>query len=77
MYKKTTNANKKDEEKYNICKKLHELYDSSKKYHHGAEEGSFLGIAWINPNEIEYYDKILNEIISSIRATCTIRTLIA
>lgn len=77
MYAKTTRANKNDEEKYRICKKLQEIYDSSKKYHHGADDGSFLGISWINPNEIEYYDQTLSDIISSIQARCKIRTMIA
>ena len=77
MYAKTTRANKNDAEKYGICKKLQEIYDSSKKYHHGADDGSLLGISWINPNEIEYYDQVLNEIITRIRARCTIRAMIA
>lgn len=77
MYAKTTRANKNDIEKYGICKKLQEIYDSSKKYHHGADDGSLLGISWINPNEIEYYDQVLSEIITSIRARCTIRAMIA
>lgn len=77
MYAKTTRANRNDPEKYRICKKLQEIYDSSKKYHHGAEDGSLLGISWINPNEIEYYDQVLTEIISNIRARCTIRAMIA
>lgn len=77
MYAKTTRANRNDEEKYHICKKLQEIYDSSKKYHHGADNGSLLGISWINPNEVEYYDQILNETILSIQTKCSIRTLIA
>ena len=77
MYAKTTRANRTDEEKYHICKKLQEIYDSSKKYHHGADNGSLLGISWINPNEVEYYDQILNETILSIQTKCSIRTLIA
>jgi len=77
MYAKTTRANKNDAEKYGICKKLQEIYDSSKKYHHGADDGSVLGISWINPNEIEYYDQVLSEIITRIRARCTIRAMIA
>lgn len=77
MYAKATKANKNDAEKYNICKRLQEIYDSSKKYHHGADSGSLLGISWINPNEVEYYDQVLNEAIISIQTNCTIRTLIA
>ena len=56
---------------------VQEIYDSSKKYQHGADDGSLLGISWINPNEIEYYDQVLNEIITRIRARCTIRAMIA
>ena len=56
---------------------MQEIYDSSKKYHHGADDGSLLGISWINPNEVEYYDQVLNELISSIRARCTIRVMTA
>lgn len=77
MYAKTTRANRNDVEKFSICKKLQEIYDSSKKYHHGADNGSLLGISWINPNEVEYYDQILGEIILNIQTNCTVRTLTA
>lgn len=77
MYAKTVKANKNDVEKYNICKKLQEIYDSSKKYHHGADNGSLLGISWINPSEVEYYDQMLCEIILNIQEKYTIRGLTA
>ncbi|MBR6528346.1 MAG: AAA family ATPase [Lachnospiraceae bacterium] len=77
MYAKTIRANKNDDEKYQMCRKLQEVYDSSKKYHHGADGGSLLGISWINPNEIEHYDRILNDVILKIKTFCTIKTQIS
>ena len=38
------------------------MYDLSKKYHHGADEGSTLGLSWINPDELELFDSELKEI---------------
>ena len=66
MYKEITNDNKSNPERYKMCKILKELYDLSKKYHHGAEAGSLLGIAWVNPNEVEYYDALIIKIIDKI-----------
>lgn len=77
MYARTTRANKNDPEKYSMCKQLQEIYDSSKKYHHGADEGSLLGISWINPSEVEYYDQIMSKILLNIQTNCTIKTLTA
>lgn len=77
VYNQVIKENKDDADKYRMCKALKEIYDSSKKYHHGADDGSLLGIAWINPNEIEYYDKVLNDIIANIKTNYTVRTLIA
>ncbi len=77
MYSKTIKANKRDRQRHEICSALQEIYDSSKKYHHGADEGSLLGISWINPNEVEYYDKVLMDIIYEIRKNITIRPLSA
>lgn len=77
MYADTIKANRKDEHKHRMCIMLKEIYDSSKKYHHGADDGSLLGISWINPNEVEYYDQKLSEIISDIQANYTIKILSA
>lgn len=66
MYAKTIKANKSNELRSRMCLELKELYDASKKYHHGADEGSLLGIAWVNPNEVEYFDVRIQEIVSVI-----------
>lgn len=66
MYAKTIKANKSNELRSRMCLELKELYDASKKYHHGADEGSLLGIAWVNPNEVEYFDIRIQEIVSVI-----------
>lgn len=77
MYKKTLSANKTDNSKHDICKELYELYDSSKKYHHGADDGSFLGISWINPSEVEFYHSTLESIIQRIQSHGLIRFISA
>ena len=41
---------------------LHKLYDFAKKYHHGAEAGSTLGISMLNPDEMRQFDRIIIEI---------------
>ena len=45
--------------------------------HHGAEDGSLLGISWVNPNEVEYFDQIIQEIIEKIRSIGELRSLSA
>lgn len=46
--------------------KLKELYDLTKKYHHGTDEGSYLGIAFINPQEMDFYNKEIIQIMDFI-----------
>lgn len=77
MYNDTIKANKTDDEKMKMCLQLKEMYDASKKYHHGAEDGSLLGISWVNPNEVEYFDQIIQEIIEKIRSIGEHRSLSA
>ena len=77
MYKKTLRANKANSFKYAICEDLYELYNSSKKYHHGADDGSSLGISWINPNEIDFYNAIMESIIQKIQSLGSLRTVSA
>lgn len=77
MYKNTISANRDDPERKEICRELKELYDGSKKYHHGADDGSLLGISWINPNEIVFFDERMRHIISMIREKGILRTLSA
>ena len=57
--------------------KLKELYDLSKKYHHGADEGSTLGLSWINPDELELFDSELKEIFDWIDENCVIKMVAA
>ncbi len=59
----TRNSDKKVKE-YAI--KLQELYNITCKYHHGAEEGSTLGISWINSDEVEYMDEELIKVMNYI-----------
>lgn len=77
MYNKTIKANKNNPERYKMCLELKELYDASKKYHHGADDGSLLGISWINPNEVEYFDSRIQEIVQSIIDNGILRSLSA
>lgn len=74
-YKKAIGACSGDKKK--IAKKLKELYDLSKKYHHGADEGSTLGLSWINPDELELFDSELKEIFAWVDANCTIKVAVA
>lgn len=64
-------------EKKKVAIKLKELYDLSKKYHHGSDEGSTLGLSWINPDEIELFDRELQEIFCWIDTNCIIKTVAA
>ena len=77
MYMNTIRANKSNPTRKQICLDLKALYDASKKYHHGAEDGSLLGISWINPNEVEYFDEVIRKIVVDIRANGMIRELSA
>lgn len=49
-------------EKRDMCKELNRLYDLSKKYHHGTEGKSTLGISSLNPDEMRYFDEIITKI---------------
>ena len=64
-------------DKKKIARKLKELYDLSKKYHHGADEGSTLGLSWINPDELELFDSELKEIFDWIDENCVIKMVAA
>lgn len=64
-------------EKKKIAKNLKELYDLSKKYHHGADEGSTLGLSWINPDELELFDRELKDIFLWIDEHCVIKSIAA
>jgi len=46
-------------------------------HNHGADDGSLLGISWINPNEIVFFDERMRHIISMIREKGMLRTLSA
>ena len=74
-YKKVIGSCSGDKKK--IAKKLKELYDLSKKYHHGADEGSTLGLSWINPDELELFDSELKEIFDWIDENCVIKMVAA
>lgn len=77
MYKATLKTNKNNPHLHNACKTLYELYDSSKKYHHGADDGSLLGISWINPSEIEFYNSRIEGIVNDILSIGTLRQVSA
>lgn len=64
-------------EKKKVAKNLKELYDLSKKYHHGADEGSTLGLSWINPDELELFDRELKTIFTWIDENCSIKSVAA
>lgn len=63
--------------KKRMAKKLKELYDLSKKYHHGAEDGSLIGLSYINLDEMEFFDLELKEIVEWIDNNCTIKQSVA
>ena len=44
-------------EKRQLCLTLCKLYEFSKKYHHGADEGSTLGLSALNPDEMQQYNE--------------------
>lgn len=77
MYMNTIRANSLNLTKKQICLDLKALYDATKKYHHGAEDGSLLGISWVNPNEVEYFDEVLQKIVTDIRTNDMVRELSA
>ena len=77
MYMNTIRSNSSNPVKKKICLDLKALYDASKKYHHGADDGSLLGISWINPNEVEYFDEVIKKIVVDIRANGMVRKLSA
>ncbi|MDO5381395.1 MAG: AAA family ATPase [Eubacteriales bacterium] len=75
MYNSVTNSNSSEPEKKAMCKSLKELYDASKKYHHGAEEGSMLGVSWINPSEVEYFDSVICGVVEKIKDNRLVREI--
>ena len=77
IYRKNGLAHVDITHEYEICLDLKALYDATKKYHHGAEDGSLLGISWVNPNEVEYFDEVLQKIVTDIRTNDMVRELSA
>lgn len=59
---------RKGSEENKYVKKIIEVYNQTKKFHHGTDSGSMLGLSWINPDEFEYYDEIVKEIINYIKS---------
>lgn len=49
-------------EKRKLCLVLCKLYEFSKKYHHGADDGSTLGLSALNPEEMYQYDEEICQI---------------
>ncbi len=77
MFNAAIRSNASDNERKAICIQLKELYDSTKKYHHGANVGSLLGISWINPSEVEYFDGVLSSIVNKIEDERLVRSIVA
>lgn len=59
-YTKAIRGTSKDKQK--ICVNLKELYEFSKKFHHGADSGSTLGISNLNPDEMVFYDTEIGKV---------------
>ena len=76
-FNNTIRANSSNPERKKMCIELKELYDATKKYHHGADGGSLLGISWINPNEVEYFDEVIMSIVNKIQDNNMVRTIVA
>lgn len=76
-FNNTIRANSSNLERKKMCIELKELYDATKKYHHGADGGSLLGISWINPNEVEYFDEVIMSIVNKIQDNNMVRTIVA
>ena len=55
----------------------HTQNTSKSTYHHDADEGSTLGLSWINPDEIELFDSELKEIFDWIDENCVIKMVAA
>lgn len=55
-------------EKKQKCQEIYKMYNLSKKYHHGAEEASTLGLSALNPDEMLFFDKSICEIHNWIEA---------
>jgi hypothetical protein len=67
-------------EKKVMCQKLDRLYDLSKKYHHVTDGRSTLGLSSLNPDEMIYFDKQIQEVhtwISENIANCNPNALTA
>lgn len=45
-----------------MCECIKELYDLSKKFHHGADASSTLGISNLNPDEMLFYDREIKKV---------------
>lgn len=45
-----------------MCECIKELYDLSKKFHHGADASSTLGISNLNPDEMLFYDREIKRV---------------
>ena len=77
MIKSTIRSNSSDPARKKMCIQLRDLYDATKKYHHGADGGSLLGISWINPNEVEYFDEVIMSVVKMIQDNKMVRPIVA
>lgn len=59
---KQVTRNKSVQELNDNIQKLYKLYNFSKKYHHGAEGGSTLGLSSLNAEEMLQFDREIHEI---------------
>lgn len=63
-YNKVLKRLRKGTDEHYHALKIVEAYNQTKKFHHGTDAGSMLGISWINPDEVEYYDTVINNVIN-------------
>lgn len=66
-YQKNIDTSNDDKRFY--AQRLCEIYNQIKKYQHGAKGASTLGLAWINPKEIIFFDQEIKEIIEYLVGT--------
>jgi wobble nucleotide-excising tRNase len=75
-YGKVLKRFRKGTDEYYHALKIVEAYNQTKKFHHGTDVGSMLGISWINPDEVEYYDSVINSVIDYLESKKTMSPVI-
>ena len=58
-----------------MCKSLKQLYDASKKYHYGAEQGFMLGVSWLIILRLNFFNSVICGVVKKIKDSILVRKI--